>query len=338
MTTSGVVMENKQNTNSNNIFKNKWLVGLLIFTLIGLAVTIVLRLVTPQEPAIKKTEFITTNKSGANTDFSNIRFTGSPPAPIAELPVAAIQPSQTSLEYVKNQLISEYNLVQVAGLEGLWRGENFNLSYNNGDDEYLFYSLNIPAEIVLGDTNQAIDRAQNFVNQTFPNLELTVNKEKIRYLTGLEELNETNRNNAVTMEIPFNYTIEGVPVYVSHERGAPIAVMINSQYEIQKVVFQPNFLNFIPAEGKLKLIDLSTALDNINNNNEASVIDSYSKQGEFFTLNKAVSGELDSVQLEYRADLNTGIAYPFYRFTGELTNEASQTIQVQIITPAVKTQ
>ena len=318
-------------------FANRWVLGLLIFIAVGLVVTIILRLLTPAQPIVSKTEFITENQAGGSSEFSNLRFTGTFTTAVTQLPPASIQPSQTTLDYVQSQLIQDYQLTQVVGLAGLWRGETHVLSYNDGADEYIFYPLFTPEEIILPDTNRAIEVAETFVQQTFPNLQLVSQRSAVKYFGGLLELEATTRDKAVALEVPFAYTIENVPVYLGHASTAPITIMINSQYEIQKVTFQPNFIDLVPSTQKLRLIDLGQVLDNINSRNEASIIAAHSDTGEFFTLEEITSGELTDVQLEYRADFTTGLAYPFYRFSGELNTTDGYTIQAEIIAPAVET-
>ena len=188
-------------------FANRWVLGLLIFIAVGLVVTIILRLLTPAQLVVPKTEFITENQAGGSSEFSNLRFTGAFTTAITQLPLASIQPSQTTLDYVQNQLIQDYQLTQVVGISGLWRGENYVLSYNDGANEYIFYPLFTPEEIILPDTNRAIEVAETFVQQTFPNLQLVSQRSAVKYFGGLLELEATTRDKAVALEVPFAYTI-----------------------------------------------------------------------------------------------------------------------------------
>jgi len=331
-------MNNTNNILQDNILKNRWVTILLVFSLVGLIATAIFRLITPTEPVAPKTEFITTNQAGGSTSFNNIRFTGSPPSPIESLPLATIQPSQTTLDYVREQLIANYQLQQVVGISGLWSGNTHTLSYNEEADEYLFYALDTLEDSLLTEPNLAIENAQAFVRATFPNLPLVAQRESVTYFQGLEELEETTRSEAMALEISFAYAVENIPVYIGHQRTAPITVVVNSLNEIQKVVFQPHFLTITPAEELSKVIDLSAALESINNRDEASIVSAYETTTGVFSLAEIQDGALDSVRLEYRADLESGLAYPFYRLTGELVNTDGQTIQAEIITPAVKTQ
>jgi hypothetical protein len=319
------------------ITQKKWPFLLVVFFFVGLLITFILRLITPSEVVIPKSEFITTNSTGDSTNFDNIRFTGNFILPVASLPLLTIQPSQTTLDYVREQLIENYQLDQVVGVSGLWRGKTHVLSYNEYEDEFIFYKNIAPDDSLIQESQSAIRSATTFVQATFPNLSLVAQLENIIYFQGLEELEETTPAQASAVQVSFTYFEEGVPVYLEHEKTATITVIINSFYEVQKVVFQPHFINIVPSKQKINLIDLGTALENINQRNEASIISAFETEAGLFSLEQVKSGTLTSATLEYRGDLENNFAYPFYRFSGELTNQAGQTIQAEIITPAIST-
>lgn len=321
-----------------DFFRTRWVLLLIIFAAVGSVGAFVLRLLTPRQLVVPRTDFITTSQTSGSTSFSNIRFTGTAPAIPQNLPFALIQPSQTTLDYVRSQLIARYNLSQVTSVDGLWQSETHTLSYDPHGDKYLFYAKNIPEEGLLESSFQAIEQAQVFVRQTFPNLSFTASREGVMYFDGLDELDLTTPENASALEIPFTYTIEGIPLYLGHARTAPISIIMNYQNEMQKVVFQPGFFDFVPAEGRAEVVGLDVALENINNKNEAVVVGAYEEETGVFSLDQIRSGELTAVRLEYRADVESGFAYPFYRFTGTLVNQDGQTINAEIITPAVAVQ
>lgn len=321
-----------------NFLRTNWVIFLIIFAVVGSVGAFILRLITPRETAVPRSDFVATSQIDGSVFFTNIRFTGQAPAVPTTLPFAAVQPSQTTLDYVRSQLISKYSLLQVADREGLWRGETHVLSYDPHSDQYLFYARFIPEDEPLTSSFQAIEQAQVFVRETFPNLALVPYRDGIVYFQGLDELDPTTQQNAAAMEIPFTYTVENTPVYLGHNRTAPLSIIMNARHEVQKVVFQPGFFDFVPTETRLAVIGLDVALENINNKNEAVVVGAFEEETGVFTLNEISSGELTSVQLEYRADLDSGIAYPFYRFIGTLTNQDNQLITAEIITPAVAVQ
>lgn len=316
-----------------------WLWVLGIFAVGGIIITFILRLVTPRQLVIPKTDFIATNQTSGSTTFANIRFTGHFSQTANVLPVASIQASQTSLDFIRNNLIKKYQLQQVAGLTSVWQGPEYTLAYNPHADDFKFYYWpeNYTQEL-LNSYAQKIESAQQFVRENFPNLGLIAQTNSVRYLNGLGEYEETTPEKATIMQIDFTYMIEGVPIYLEHERAAVVIVTIDSQNVVRSVYFQPYFVSFVPTEQKTTLISLETALENINNHSEAAIVYAYEETTGEFSINKIQSGELKTVGLQYRADLKTGLAYPFYHFAGELINADGQTIQAEIITPAVAVQ
>lgn len=325
----------------NKPMNKKWLRALGIFAVVGVLLTIVLRLITPPSPEIPKTDFVFTNQTSGTTTFANIRFTGDFTPPTSSLPIASIQASQTTLDYVRDSLIEQYELQQVVGISGLWQGPEYTLTYNEYLDDFKFYywpDLH-DSELPLTNPSQKIEAAQQFVNQYFPNLGLVAQKDSVSYFEGHQEyFAEVNPAEATEMKIRFTQTIEGIPVYLAHERSTIVEVTINEESRIIGVTFQPYFVSFSPSEQQVSIVSLESALENINNHSEAAIVYAYGEETGDFTIEQIQSGELKTVDLQYRADLEAGLAYPFYHFVGELSNAAGQTIQAEIITPAVQTQ
>ncbi|OGJ37466.1 MAG: hypothetical protein A2383_00380 [Candidatus Pacebacteria bacterium RIFOXYB1_FULL_39_46] len=320
------------------MFKKYWLRYLILLAAIGIVLSFILRLLTPSPTIISKTDFITTNKSGDSTKFSKITYVGSPYTEVPEkLSLLTIQPNSTSLEYVKNTIIEQYDLEQIINLPNLWQGTNFSLSYNENDDEYVFSSNYASPTQIVASLPQAINTSQQFIAKIFPNVQFSVLDEQVKYFGGSFQVNEVKPKEANIVEIPFAYSFDNIPVYLNHKSGSALRIMVNGLYEIQKVIFQPDILLLIPTEKTIGIISVETALENINNHNEASVVSAFEINTGIFTLEEVREGTLTSVSLEYRADLKTGFAYPFYRFVGELINQTGQVIQAEIITPAVPT-
>lgn len=322
---------------NNNLLKNKkWYVVLFIVSCVGIFITVVFRLINPKNVVIPENEFIKTNRDGNKSHFNNIKFSGDIPALKTSLPLVRIQPSNTNIEYLKKRFIENHNLKPVENIEGLWKGENYTLSYNRQDDEYLFYSNFLPKDAVLTSRDKAITVAQNYVNEVFSQIPFTIQPDKIKKFSGLQEMEEVKTGLIAAMEIPFTYNVDGVPLLVEHREKFPLTILINSEYQVQKIVFQPNFFYPLPTEQQFKILSLGEVLENINNKQYASIISAYESNTGVFSLEEIVAGDLTSVQLEYRADLKNNLAYPFYHFSGEVINQDNQKIQAEIIAPAVK--
>jgi hypothetical protein len=323
--------------NKEILLKKKWYLILIAISIIGILVTIILRLITPKNTVLQQTDFIQTNKSGDQTVFKNIKFIGEIPNNLkAGLPLVGLQPSNTSADYIKDRFIENHNLTPVAEIDGLWKSDKYTLSYNESDESYLFYLNFLPEDSLLNDKSKAIDAAEKYVSETFTQLPFSIQKERIKSLSGIQQLIEKDYGAINAMEIPFSYSIEDVPLYVGHEEKPPLSVLINNEYEIQKIVFQTVFFYPLVREESLNIISISEAVENINNKQHASIISAYESESGFFSLEEISEGELTSVTLEYRADLDTKTAYPFYRFSGKLENSEGKIITAEIITPAIK--
>jgi len=329
----GNVMNKTQKT---FLAEKKWYVILIGISVVGLVLTTLFTIFTPKETIIPKTDFVITNNGGDQTRFKNIRFTGEVPEAKPKYPLATISPSTITAEYLKDQLIKEHSLKIVPDVPGLWKGEKFTLSYNTQDDSYLFYSNFSPKDNLISETNKATKVAQDFVKTVFNSLPLTMYKGGIKRFYGIGELREVSFGETTIIEVPFIYTINNIPLFLEHQKQAAISVLINSDYEVQKIVFQDKFIYPLLTEKNLTTIPINEAIDNINNRQEASIISAYNKETGTISLKEIESGDLTSVTIEYRADLNQKIAYPFYHFVGKLFSNEGKIIDAEIITPAVK--
>lgn len=318
--------------------QRKWYVLLAAASFAGILITIIIRIITPGEVVIPENEFIQTNSDGGQTKFSEISFSGEIPTLKDRLPLVSLQPSNTSSEYLRDRFIENHDLRPVEGVNRLWKGDNYTLSYNEYDSTYIFYKNFLGRDSIITQKDKAIQAAGEYVGEVFSQLPLYPQVDKVLKFSGLQQMEEVSIGTYTALEVPFTYAIEEIPLFIGHEEQAPLRVLINSDFEVQKIIFQTNFFYPIPREEVVKIISLGDALENINTNQFGSIISAYEEETGVFSLDEIENGDLTSVQLEYRADLNSDIAYPFYRFEGELINDEGKTIQAQIITPAVKVQ
>jgi hypothetical protein len=323
--------------NKDFLLKKKWYLILIGVSVVGILITIILRVFTPKNTVLQQTEFIQVNKTGDQTVFKNIKFIGDIPINLKErLPLVSLQQSNTSADYIRDRFIKNHNLAPVAEIDGLWKGDEYTLSFDETNGNYLFYSNFLPEDTLLTNKNKAIEVAENYVLETFSQLPFKSQKKGIRKFSGIQQMSEKDFGAINAMEIPFTYSIEDIPLYIGHENTPPLSVLINNEYEIQKIVFQTVFFYPLPREESFNIISISEAVENINNRQHASIISAYESETGIFSLEEISEGELTSVSLEYRADLDTKTAYPFYRFSGELENNEGKIITAEIITPAVK--
>ncbi|MGD9129671.1 MAG: hypothetical protein PVJ09_04255 [Candidatus Woesebacteria bacterium] len=313
----------------------KWFIYLLVIAAIVTIVSVIIRILTPGYKKVPETEFISTNRYGSTSKLSNIIFNGdrSQLAVPAELALAQAQNTETTASYVEEQLTDQFSLTLLEGTDNIWQGSLYSLSKNN--QQYVLVSNQ---EAPIGKTlnkEQAISTASTLLNNFFPNLGLVALEKEISFFKAGFHLEESSEADAEIMEIPFTYKLNGIPVFYAHSEDFPFKVMLNSNYQIQKLTFQPFFVN-LTISAKAKSISIDQAIENINQN-KASIVFAYYEGHGSLSLEEIASGMLTQVSLEYRIDDELKIAYPFYRFKGTLINNKGDELRAELITPAVQT-
>ena len=319
-------------------FYKKWPFYVATTAFIGILLTVILRIITPPIVTIPQTEFVSTNKNGSVSSFSNITFSGQQPEISQNLYMVAVKPLTDYGQAVKNFFIEKNNVPQVKNVQNVWRNDEFLVVISQADNLYSISSVKTVKENILKDEEKAFKKAQEFVDLYFGKGKFSPQKNNVTFFAGIEEAFKSERKNASIIEIPFSYSVLGLPIYIEYFSQAPIMVALNSESNIQKVTFQKDFLDFEVTQKKLISISVEEALENINKNQIGSVISAHTESFGELSLAEFRKGDFSKVTLEYRADLTNEIAYPFYRFEGELINKDNKLVYTQVITPAVKLQ
>ena len=304
-----------------------------------IVISSILRILTPQSVQIVPPEFLLENADGSTTRFANIVYSGETPSFPAEVPLAQAEPLNLTEGLVLDQLIAGFQLVERPQAKSIWNGPEYSLVVNQAEKNYTLV-IN-PDRMLLGeekiDETKALAEASKFLASILPGVSFTPQRNKIIYLDNSIQNSLTTPANAKMLSIPFAPTIDGIPVFFENRSSFPFSISINSQYQVQKLVFQIMFVTFVPKE-KISLISISQAVENINLS-RASIISSDIVNGRMDTIISTANvraGNLKSVTLEYRWDETTGIAYPFYRFTGIIDVDSGESLQAEIVTPAIQ--
>jgi len=313
----------------------KWLIYLFLFSAFFIVLSAVLAIMTPKKIEVPETDFTTTNKDGTSSQFEDIKFIGYSFEIPSELPIATIEDSELTPAHVEKQLIKDFQLTPLENAANVMNGPKYSLTKDRRNGNYIFAKNEVPDEVKIVDLEQTLEVAQNFLEEYFPNLELTPLTLKTKYYKAGFHLVETTEDAAEVVEIPFTYSINNYPVMHAHEEEFPFKIMVYSDYQIQKVSFQPLFIK-LNINQKAETISVYEAVDNINNNNKASIIAAYQDEFGELSMNNIQSGDLKSVVIEYRVDKELGIAYPFYRFKGKLKNKENIQLRAEVITPAIE--
>lgn len=311
----------------------RWVWWLVAGAAVVLLIAGIIRVLTPAPVTIPKSDFQSTNLNNTTTTFANIRFQGTIPEFPTSLSIArAIRTQQTLTELI-NELALRFKMEPIPELTNGWASENYSLTIDPQDQSTILTQNEVLESDRIVDFDQALSVATETTSSLFPQIPLQPLKEQVIYSRGDVHMLEVVPAQASEVLIPFAPLIDDLPVYYRNFTSWPFMVTINSQDELVRLEFYPLFFTF-ETIGQRNLISVERAIENINRN-QGAIISGY--QTDLTPLNwQAVTrGTFDTVSVEYRIDNESSLAYPFYRFSGQLINDEGQTIEAEVITPAV---
>lgn len=326
-----VTQESQQNSTS------KWVRRLIIFTVIALVATQLFRWLTPE--AIESDVVILENYDGSETSYSNIQYVGEAIAVPAQLPTGTATRTQLSASDFKQKIIDEFGLVlepeTEEGFGDVYSSTQFEL-YESPDHNYFQVTNKVPTDAESIDTQTALQTAQTLADTLYPETTMSRVVSETEYLiTEDGEYESTTPDEANVMKISFSSTVGNYPVYENQNVFFPLTVWINNEYEVERLIAFPYYYA-VENSDSVPTLTYTQALSNIENDN-ASILDTHFLGAGFLTLNEISSATLSSGQVEYRFNMATQTAIPYYRFRGSATNAQSQEFDIDIITPAIQT-
>lgn len=248
--------------------------------------------------------------------------------------IYAASDKSTTAEIIANQIINEKDMIPHQSVLNYWLGNNAQLAKSTYENNYTYVEV---SDLEKNDLfilkPEAIQTCLNFYTKYSAGLALIPQEKSIEFLNNEEEQEITVENEAHILQIPLTYELDGFPVFYTNESEYPFICKINNKYDLERVVFKNFFHKFEPSL-KLPPLNINQAINNIKNG-IVSVISAESQIVEIIDLNWINEANLYSAEIEYRYDDKLKLAYPFYRFSGKLTNSAGLNIQASLITPAV---
>jgi hypothetical protein len=315
--------------------KNLTYLGIFLGSLLILSA--VFRLLTPQKQISSSAEFVSTNINQTTSDFSNVSFIGQAPAFPEKLSVGTIEVIENE-DQVINKIIDAYGLETNSQSERYWTNQQN--QYLHQDIYSKKYQLSLGVETATGESRlnltQAINKAATELKNLFPSLSLSPLSTQVSFLKkNVEFYEKAQFEDADFITIPFSYTISNFPLKYQKENIDPFIIMLDKQGQIIRINFSPFFIKVSLVSNNTR-ISINQALTNLNND-QGSIITFGLEQGTKADLSVIQSAELDQISIEYRYDEKANLAYPFYRFSGTGQDQSDQTIQLEIITPAIET-
>ncbi len=318
------------------IEKHQWLKYLLFFSFIGVMISSIFYVLTPKSKQIPQTSFVQTNSNLSSSQFDQIFFSGEKPDLPQAFQIFKVNYLEQNAASLAQELIAQYNLQQVNQDLEIYQNNNYSLARHKGKNEYTFVRETSPDLETTITQQEALNTAQAFLNSNL-HLDLRPIKKDIKFFQGVFHLEETTPDKANYISIPYSYQLNSYPVLLANKNDYPFTIMISPDLKIQKFVFENLIADFSQIYTQ-KPLSIDRALANINDHNQGSIISYYLDQQipQELSLAQIKAGELNSVKIEYRVDPELQIAYPFYRFSGKLTNQEDIDINAQIITPAIE--
>ncbi|MBT3249677.1 MAG: hypothetical protein HN846_03435 [Candidatus Pacebacteria bacterium] len=318
--------------------KNKKIfIYLGIFSVTLLVLSAILSVLTPQQQEIPATEFNNTNINKTTSDFSNVVFVGQKPQFPEKLSVDGVTKIEDEDEIISKILLT-YNLKPNSQSERYWTSSQGIYLHQDIYSKKYQLSLNTESAQKLSKltTEQALDVATSEIKKIFPTLSFSPLENQIIFLkNSIEFYKKSTFEDADIINIPFSYTIDSYPLRYQKESVDPFMVMLNNEGQVVRIDFSPFFISTQTISKNFR-IPIDQAVANINNN-QGSIINFGMEQGTSADLSVIKSANLSSINIEYRYDEEIGFAYPFYRFSGKAEDLSGQTIQLEIITPAIET-
>ncbi len=332
------------------ITNKKLLIGLLVFALLSTGLSLIFYSLTPNRNAgLSPSEFMSTNFNQTKSEFKKLTYNG-PELDLPEkLPIAGIKLNPTIVSQIAQQMIEQYQLVQHPRSENIWVRDNYSLFHDKNRNEYIFNNqLSIQEQAsesaamaeskrFVGKTIQtevAVNTATQFIQTLLPQSPYIPVKGQLKFLRkDKTDLDETIEKNATIIEIPFAPQVANLPVINNYDEYAPIRVMLNADNEIVKLTIQQQIIETNIVK-QVATITAQQAVANILAG-QGSIIAAYQNSINQLDLATITSGKLTKATSEYRTDIETGSAFPVYRFSGTVITNNGGEVSVEIITPAV---
>lgn len=319
--------------------------GLLAFVLLLIGLTLIFIALTPKQgTALPITPFMSTNFDQTTSNMRNISFTGAAPEIPNTLPIARLQLDITAAEKIAQKLTEQHQLQSIAQSKNIWRSSDASLFRDEAKAEYTF-----SRDKLLQQATRQLDENHTPFNE--PQLVALAQKtldellgpsayqplySGITYLhIDSVHLDKTSKDEADFVEIPFTLKVSQYPVFVGHNERPPFVLTFDGSGTLVKMTFQAQIMTTSILR-QSPTISSQQAVSNITNG-QGSVISAYQQIAKPLDLKLIYSGTLTSAKIEYRADVESGVIFPVYRFSGTLLNNQGHEMTADIITPAVAT-
>lgn len=284
---------------------------------------------TPKSATTPPPPLTNTNFDGSTSQIEDVVFSGREPQFPTQLPPLQVTDSTHSAQFLP-AMIGEYQLRPVE--TGYWESDLATMTFDSLANTYTV-TTNIQRDASKKiDLNAAITTINTFLAQHSLQSTLQPDKSAAQFFAGEYELASSPPSLAEYVQIPYSRQFNQIPIIDGQRVDQSMVFLVDGLNQIKKITFHPFLPEYQPLDEK-PLIPISEAIGNINQG-QGSII-SVAGEATFPDFSQIKSGEMNSVILEYRVDGTTNAALPYYHFSGTGTNQAGETLQLHIITPAI---
>src|SRR3989344_2051310 len=310
--------------------KLHWYQQLSIIAFFAILASWLLQLLTPK-PTVK--EQFARNFDQTVTKFSRTNFVGRELQVPEKLAVGTLAAGGDDLEELMRPLIERYQLLQLNPSVPVWAGPEYSLS-KNVSEHFISLSRNqIPTEQNRLTDEAAISLAQNTLRSLYPQISVFVLPEQTEYFSAGPELAAATSDQAGIVRLLFMPTAGDLPIYSFFRYRPAIEVWVSSA-GLEKLVVVPPLLSVTLGQEYASL-SVPQALKQIESG-VGSIIFAYPEDVVITPrLSEVDRATFSEVFLEYRINPETKAAIPSYRFVGTLTTRAGDSLDAEVITPAI---
>lgn len=251
-----------------------------------------------------------------------------------QLPIGRVINWIDSNQYVANLLIPEYGLVPADGIENIWVGPQYSLSYDPPLKLFtLVKNFGSPSTEII-DQEMTLEIAKQLVN-TITDQQDILKLVNTEFLSGTTHLKKTTPLQADFVKYEFSPSILGFPVYKNDNSNPFIAILINNANEIQKLTIASKIPIIEPSDSDYQIVGVDQAVKRMKEN-EASIIFVGEPLLQRINLSNVETTDLIAEKLEYRLVLEQEFATPHYRFFGEIQTDDQNQMTAEILVSALK--
>lgn len=318
------------------LFQLKWYQLLFIFAVLTLMASSFLQLLTPEQ--VTQQTLILRNEDGSTTDFKTVTYRGPVLEVPSELAIGTASTAETAAisgEKLQSAMIAAFELTPNEEIAEAYTNPEYILTGLPDSQFTLIRTIDPPSGRISLET--AVQVATDLVETIYPENPPTLVNSSIKYYSdeGLSHPEETSPSKANQIELTFSYAFDDYPLFIDQTVIRPVVIAVNAEGTVQKAVVTPSIISTAKS-GFVSTIEISQALQNIQNDRASIIAQSYDGHGSALLTSIEVADFTDAY-IEYRVDDAEKSVYPYYHFVGQLTNTAGEVFTGHVITPAVQT-